>query len=75
MREQERKPVVALPGALDTKAAEYEFVRQQVEASGCEALVIDISVLGGDYFEPDIKKEEVAAAAGAVLGGTGLIQV
>ena len=67
MMEQERKPVVALPGTLDTKAAEYEFVRQQVEASGCEALVIDISVLGGDYFEPNIKMEEVAAAAGADL--------
>ena len=62
-----RKPVVALPGTLDTKAVEYAFVKEQIERSGCEALVIDISVLGGDYFEPDIHKEEVAAAAGTDL--------
>ena len=62
-----RTPVVALPGPLDTKAVEYAVVKEQIERSGCEALVIDISVLGGDYFEPDIHKEEVAAAAGTDL--------
>ena len=61
------KPVVALPGTLDTKAVEYAFVKEQIEKAGCDTLVIDTSVLGGDYFEPDIKKEEVAAAGGVDL--------
>ena len=63
-----RKAVVALAGTLDTKGVEYAFVKEQVLKSGCDALVIDTSVLG-EYpgLEADIKKEEVAKAGGLDL--------
>jgi len=56
---------VALLGALDTKGAEYGFVKQCIEARGHKTLLIDVGVLGPPQIEPDVTRQEVAAAAGA----------
>jgi uncharacterized protein (UPF0261 family) len=58
---------VALIGALDTKGAEYGFVKQCLEARGLKTLVIDSGVLGEPALLPDISRAEVARAANADL--------
>jgi len=56
---------IALLGALDTKGAEYAFVKQCIEARGLRTLVIDVGVLGPPGIEPDITRRQVARAGGA----------
>ncbi|MCG3197318.1 MAG: hypothetical protein GHCLOJNM_01803 [bacterium] len=60
-------PTIALLGSLDTKGAEYRFVKECIEAAGLGALVIDLGILGAPGLEPNIPREEVAAAGGAAL--------
>jgi uncharacterized protein (UPF0261 family) len=54
-------------GALDTKGAELQFVKDQIEARGHKTLVVDSGVLGEPPFTADIPRAEVASAAGASL--------
>jgi uncharacterized protein (UPF0261 family) len=56
---------IVVMGALDTKGAELQFVKDQVQARGHRALVIDVGVLGEPTFTPDVTRAEVAQA-GAV---------
>ncbi len=58
---------VALLGALDTKGAEYGFVKRCIEARGHKTLLIDVGVLGPPVVEPDVSRREVAEAAGVDL--------
>lgn len=65
-REESDMPqTIALLGALDSKGAEYAFVKQWIEARGLRTLVIDVGVLGPPAIVPDITRREVAAAGGA----------
>lgn len=58
---------IALVGALDTKGAEYAFVRQCIHRRGHRTLLIDVGVLEPPAVEPDISRYEVARAAGQDL--------
>ncbi|MCX7012018.1 MAG: Tm-1-like ATP-binding domain-containing protein [Candidatus Sumerlaeota bacterium] len=58
---------IVLLGALDTKGAEYAFVKQQIEARGFKTWTVDVGVLGAPAFAPDVAREEVARAGGADL--------
>lgn len=58
---------IALIGALDTKGAEYAFVKNEIERRGHRALVIDVGVMGEPVFTPDTSAAQVAAAGGATL--------
>src|SRR5262245_26226645 len=58
---------VAVLGALDTKGAEFAFLKAQLASHGLAPLVIDFGVIGEPAFVPDIPTAEVAAAAGADL--------
>jgi uncharacterized protein (UPF0261 family) len=58
---------VVVMGALDTKGAEIQFVKDQIEQRGHQTLVVDVGVLGEPVFAADITRTEVAAAAGANL--------
>ena len=58
---------VVLAGALDTKAAEFAWVRALIEKQGLRALMIDVGILGEPGFAPDISRAEVASAAGGDL--------
>ncbi|MCS7256697.1 MAG: Tm-1-like ATP-binding domain-containing protein, partial [Thermomicrobium sp.] len=60
-------PTVVLIGTLDTKGAEYEFVRQRLQERGCQVVLIDAGVLGEPQTVPDVTRDEVARAAGADL--------
>jgi uncharacterized protein (UPF0261 family) len=55
---------VVLLGTLDTKGREYEFLREQVRAAGCETVLVDAGVVGDPQAAPDITADEVARAAG-----------
>lgn len=59
--------VVAVLGTLDSKGAEYAYLKQEIEAQGVSTLVIDTGVFGNPPFTPDISAAEVAAAAGGDL--------
>jgi uncharacterized protein (UPF0261 family) len=58
---------VIIVGTLDTKGQELAFVKELIEAEGLKVLVVDFGVMGKPTFEPDIKREEVAAAGGGNL--------
>jgi uncharacterized protein (UPF0261 family) len=61
----ERSPTVLLIGTLDTKGKEYAFLRDRIRERGVEVLLIDAGILGEPLTEPDVTRQEVAAAAGA----------
>jgi uncharacterized protein (UPF0261 family) len=63
---------IALLGALDTKGAEYAFVRDVIEARGHRTLLIDVGVLGPPVVKPDVTREQVAAAAGVAAADLAL---
>lgn len=58
---------IALLGALDTKGAEYAYVKECIERRGHRTLLIDFGVLDPPRIEPDVSRREVAEAAGADL--------
>ena len=59
---------VVIIGALDTKGAEFAFVKGLIESEGIEVLVVDFGTMGEPEFEPDVTRAEVAAAAGGDIG-------
>jgi uncharacterized protein (UPF0261 family) len=58
---------VVLAGALDTKGAEFSYVRQVIRRAGLDALTVDFGVLGEPSFIPDISRAEVAQVGGGDL--------
>jgi uncharacterized protein (UPF0261 family) len=58
---------VVLIGTLDTKGAEFQFVRDLLQDAGCVTLVIDAGVLGPPTFIPEISREQVYVAAETTL--------
>lgn len=58
---------IAIIGALDTKGAEFGFLKREIEKRGCQTFVINIGVMGEPPFSPDITAEEVALAGGSPL--------
>jgi uncharacterized protein (UPF0261 family) len=53
---------VVIVGALDTKGDDFRFVRELIEARGLATVVVDFGVMGAPSLEPDVRREEVAAA-------------
>lgn len=60
----DRMATVVLLGTLDTKGAEYDYVRQRLVQLGCDVLVIDAGTMGQARYPADVGSDEVAAAAG-----------
>jgi uncharacterized protein (UPF0261 family) len=58
---------VLLIGTLDTKGAEYAFVKALIEARGHRTYVMDVGVQTDPPFKPDVSATQVAAAGGASL--------
>ena len=58
---------IAVIGALDTKADEFWFVKKEIENRGYNALVINVGIVDGPGFEPEVGAEKVAGAAGSSL--------
>src|SRR5262245_17915524 len=59
-------PVILL-GTLDTKGAEYQFIRELLRDAGVATLAIDAGVQGPPLFAPDVPRDRVFEAAGTSL--------
>ncbi|TDD80699.1 Tm-1-like ATP-binding domain-containing protein, partial [Actinomadura rubrisoli] len=57
---------VVLVGTLDTKGAEYAWLRDRIRALGCEAVLVDAGV-GPPGADADVPAGRVARAGGASL--------
>lgn len=55
---------VLVVGALDTKAADFQFVCDIMRRGGLDLLVVDVGVLGAPGLAPDIDRAAVARAGG-----------
>ena len=55
---------IAILGTMDTKGEEHAFVAAQIRQRGHQVLIIDTGTLEEPKFTPDIKRREIAAAAG-----------
>lgn len=58
---------VGIVGTLDTKGMEFQFIKEQIEASGTATCVVNTGIIGEPHFAPDVSAGEVAAAAGTSL--------
>ncbi len=59
---------ILLIGCFDTKASEYDFLRQQILEQGGEVLSLNIGTLGStELFPVDIEADCVASAGGSDL--------
>lgn len=56
---------IAVLGTLDTKGAEHAFLADLIRARGHRVLLIDVGTLEPPRVQPDIAREELAAAAGS----------
>src|SRR5438874_1397881 len=60
------KSIVVI-ATLDTKGREAEFLRQQIETFGDQAVLVDTGVTGKPATRADFTREQVAAAGGRPL--------
>jgi uncharacterized protein (UPF0261 family) len=58
---------VLLLGTLDTKGAEYAYVRNRIRTRGHDVLVMDLGILGEPAIAPDVPAADVARAGGGEL--------
>jgi uncharacterized protein (UPF0261 family) len=58
---------IAVLATLDTKGREAQYVREQIQAMGDHALVIDTGVTGTPAAQADISRDQVAEAGGTPL--------
>ena len=58
---------VGIVGTLDTKGMEFQFIKEQIEASGTSTCVVNTGIIGEPPFEPDVSAGEVAEAGGTSL--------
>ena len=62
-------PTVVLVGTLDTKGTEYAFLRDRLREAGVDTLLVDVGTQGPPTCDPDVPREELAAAGGFDLAG------
>src|SRR5262250_938143 len=60
--------IVVAVGTLDTKGPEYDFLRARLREHGVDVILVDAGVQGEPTTTPDVRRVEVAAAAGADVG-------
>jgi uncharacterized protein (UPF0261 family) len=58
---------VAIVATLDTKGAEFAFLKAEIEQRGCKTLVFDVGVLGAPAFPPDVSADEICIEGGVTL--------
>src|ERR1044071_4480368 len=60
-------PTIAILGTMDTKGDEHAYVADLIRQRGHKILVIDVGTLGDPKLQPNVTREEVAAAANVDL--------
>lgn len=58
---------IAVLATLDTKGREAQYMREQIEALGDHALLMDTGVTGTPAAQADVSREQVAEAGGTPL--------
>ncbi len=58
---------IAVIGTLDTRGEEIRYLADRIEENGFKSLVMDVGVLGAIPFEPSIRRDSVARAAGTSI--------
>jgi uncharacterized protein (UPF0261 family) len=58
---------IAVLGTFDTKGEEHGYVAQLIRERGHQTLLIDVGALEAPRVQPDVRRTEIAAAAGADL--------
>jgi uncharacterized protein (UPF0261 family) len=58
---------VVLLGTLDTKGDEYAFLRERIQAQGCDVVLVDTGVLGEPRILADVSRAAVAKAANSSI--------
>lgn len=61
------KKTIVLLASLDTKGLELGFINEHIKQRGFNTIVVDDGILGRPLFQPDITRDEVAAAAGTTI--------
>ena len=61
-------PTIAVLGTLDTKGVEIGFLAEQIQAQGCDTLIVDLGVLKPPAMTPHVSREAVAREAGEQVG-------
>ena len=61
-------PTIAVLGTLDTKGVEIGFLAEQIQARGCDTLIVDLGVLKPPAMTPHVSREAVAREAGEQVG-------
>ncbi len=61
------KKVIAVLATLDTKGQEAGYLREQLEALGSRALLVDIGVMDAPAIVADVSRQQVARAGGTSL--------
>ena len=59
--------IVVLLGTLDTKGDEYAFLRERIQAQGCDVVMVDTGVLGEPRILADVSRAAVAKAANSSI--------
>src|ERR671911_2121499 len=60
--------VIGVMATFDTKGQQAQYVRDQLESLGSQALLVDLGVTGTPTIRGDVAREEVARAGGMPLG-------
>ena len=58
---------IAILATLDTKASEAEFLRQEIERLGGQAILVDFGVVGEPGISADVTRSEIVALGGGSL--------
>lgn len=58
------QPTVAIVATLDTKGEEVAYLRELIQADGCNTIVIDVGTLHPPTATPDISRSQVVESAG-----------
>ena len=61
------KKIICVLATMDTKGAEAAFLAECIALAGCEALLLDLGVVGEPGTKPHVSRESVASAGGQDL--------
>ncbi len=60
-------PTVVLIGTLDTKPAEYAYLRDRLHEAGLATILVDVGTAGPPLVAPDVTRDEVLEGSGLDL--------
>ena len=59
--------IIGVMATFDTKGQQAQYVREQLETLGSQALLVDLGVTGTPTLPGDVTREQVAEAADGLV--------